>query len=149
MKHNNSLVLPNDFAGDDVRSSDGLVEFFIERYTKPGDVIFDPFAGFGTTIATAEKLGRVGYGVEYLADRVDYIRSIISNKENIYCGNSLVMEGIKMPEVDFSFSSPPYMSKNDHEEYPLAAYQITGDGYVQYLQDMKNVYDNKNITFKS
>jgi DNA modification methylase len=41
-----------------------LVEFFIKAFTDAGDVVFDPFAGSGTTIAAAEVLQRTGYGVE-------------------------------------------------------------------------------------
>jgi DNA modification methylase len=41
-----------------------LIEFFVKAYSDPGDVIFDPFLGSGTTIAAAHVLGRVGCGVE-------------------------------------------------------------------------------------
>ena len=41
-----------------------LVEFFVKAYSDPGDLIFDPFLGSGTTIAAAHVLGRVGCGVE-------------------------------------------------------------------------------------
>jgi DNA modification methylase len=36
----------------------------VKAYSDPGDVIFDPFLGSGTTIAAAHVLGRVGCGVE-------------------------------------------------------------------------------------
>lgn len=39
-----------------------LPEFFISRLTKPGDVVFDPFMGRGTTVLEAAMLGRVGLG---------------------------------------------------------------------------------------
>ena len=54
-----------------------------------------------------------------------------------------------MPEIDLSFTSPPYMSKNDHNEYPFAAYQITGDGYEQYLRDIKAIYAKLKSFLKS
>ncbi len=41
-----------------------LVEFFVKAYSDPGDLIFDPFLGSGTTIAAAHVLGRIGCGVE-------------------------------------------------------------------------------------
>ena len=31
-----------------------LVEAFLAEYTRPGDLVFDPFAGFGTTLLVAE-----------------------------------------------------------------------------------------------
>lgn len=39
-----------------------LPEFFIERLTKPGDVVFDPFMGRGTTPVQAGLMGRHGFG---------------------------------------------------------------------------------------
>jgi DNA modification methylase len=41
-----------------------LVEFFVKAYSDPGDLIFDPFLGSGTTIAAAHALDRVGCGCE-------------------------------------------------------------------------------------
>jgi len=140
MNHGNRISFPAEIADEDVRSSDQLVEHFIRAYTKPGDVVFDPFAGFGTTLTVAERLRRIGYGIEFLQDRVEYIRSIVENKANIFHGSALEMEKFDLPEIDFSFTSPPYMSANDHPQYPFTAYEITGDGYGQYLQDIQSVY---------
>lgn len=39
-----------------------LPAFFIERLTRPGDVVFDPFMGRGTTVLEAVLRGRVGCG---------------------------------------------------------------------------------------
>lgn len=41
-----------------------LPEFFIKAYTDPGDNVFDPFMGSGTTLIACEKLERTGYGME-------------------------------------------------------------------------------------
>jgi DNA modification methylase len=41
-----------------------LVEFFVKAFSDPGDIVFDPFLGSGTTMAAAHVLGRVGYGCE-------------------------------------------------------------------------------------
>jgi DNA modification methylase len=35
-----------------------LPKYFIDRYTKPGDVVYDPFSGRGTTVIEAALLGR-------------------------------------------------------------------------------------------
>lgn len=43
---------------------DYLPEFFIQLMTVKGDTVLDPFCGSGTTIHVAERLGRVGVGIE-------------------------------------------------------------------------------------
>ena len=46
------------------QSPEGLVERLIALYTKPGDLVVDPFAGAGTTLSTAVKMGRRAIGYE-------------------------------------------------------------------------------------
>ena len=41
-----------------------LISYLIERSSKPGDVVFDPFSGSGTTAVAAHKLGRKFIGTE-------------------------------------------------------------------------------------
>ncbi len=41
-----------------------LPRFFIERLTQPGEVVYDPFMGRGTTLIEAALLGRVPYGCD-------------------------------------------------------------------------------------
>lgn len=41
-----------------------LPRFFIERLTKPGEIVFDPFMGRGTTLLEAALLGRIPYGCD-------------------------------------------------------------------------------------
>ena len=41
-----------------------LPGFFIERLTRPGDVVYDPFLGRGTTVLEAALRGRIPYGCD-------------------------------------------------------------------------------------
>ena len=41
-----------------------IPEFFTKAFSDPGDVVFDPFAGSGTTLVAAGLLDRAGYGIE-------------------------------------------------------------------------------------
>ena len=41
-----------------------LPRFFIERLTRPGDVVYDPFMGRGTTCVEAAMLGRIPFGCD-------------------------------------------------------------------------------------
>jgi hypothetical protein len=49
----------------------------IEVLTKPGAVIYDPFAGIGTTVLQAVLLGRKPYATEICRVAVDFIRSLL------------------------------------------------------------------------
>jgi site-specific DNA-methyltransferase (adenine-specific) len=51
----------------------GLPEFFIKLFTKPGDVVLDPFAGSGSTGIAAENLDR---NVVLIDSKYEYIRII-------------------------------------------------------------------------
>jgi DNA modification methylase len=55
-----------------------IVDRIITRYTNPGELVFDPFAGLGTVSYRAIKLGRRGKGVElngeYFEDSLRYLR---------------------------------------------------------------------------
>lgn len=57
-----------------------LVDRLINRYSNPGDVIYDPFCGLGTVPVRAMKLGRLGAGSElnaaYFADQVHYCKAM-------------------------------------------------------------------------
>lgn len=50
-----------------------LPDFFIKAFTDPGDVVFDPFAGSGTTMIAAMRNGRSCYGVEISRSYCDAI----------------------------------------------------------------------------
>lgn len=56
----------------------GIVDRLIERYSNPGELVYDPFAGLGTVPLRAVKLGRKGRGVElntqYFLDSVGYLK---------------------------------------------------------------------------
>jgi hypothetical protein len=56
-----------------------LVEFFLKAFSDPGDIVFDPFLGSGTTMAAAHLLGRVGFGIEISPAYCDVIMRRIAN----------------------------------------------------------------------
>ena len=137
LKMSHRQPLPAVFRDDDIRYPESLVEHFLEEYTHAGDVILDPFAGFGTTLLVAERMGRNPIGVEIDRDKVDYVRSKLSHPENIIHGNSLFLADIDLPRIDFSMTSPPYMTRDDPEN-PLTGNK-TG-GYQSYLGDIRSIY---------
>lgn len=56
-----------------------IVERIINRYSNPGDVVYDPFGGLMTVPMTAVKMGRYGKGCElnpdYFRDGVGYLQA--------------------------------------------------------------------------
>ncbi|MFA6376281.1 MAG: DNA methyltransferase [Candidatus Paceibacterota bacterium] len=56
----------------------------ILRYTRKGDVVFDPFIGSGTTAFEAESLDRNFIGIDIQPQMIDYIKAKIDNKSIFY-----------------------------------------------------------------
>lgn len=56
-----------------------IVDRLVERYSNPGELVYDPFAGLMTVPLRALKLGRRGRGVElnagYWLDGVKYLQA--------------------------------------------------------------------------
>ncbi len=122
----------------DIRFPIELPKYFIEKLTKPGDTVFDPFAGFGTTLLAAQELGRIGIGMEYERKRADYIQTQIKKPSQIIHGDSREISEMELPQFDLCFTSPPYMRSFD-EENPLTNYHEKG-GYETYLKEMGKIF---------
>ena len=56
-----------------------LPHYFIQRFTKPGDTVLDPFSGRGTTAVEASAQGRIGIGNDLNPLAVALSRGKISN----------------------------------------------------------------------
>jgi DNA modification methylase len=56
-----------------------IIERIINRYSNPGEVVFDPFAGLFSVPYQAVKMDRIGYGIElnpdYFRDGVGYCKA--------------------------------------------------------------------------
>lgn len=57
-----------------------LIERMLLLSTDPGDIVCDPFAGSGTVVAEAERLGRRGIGTELNADYVQAYERIVRDE---------------------------------------------------------------------
>jgi tRNA G10 N-methylase Trm11 len=131
--------LPPGFTGPDVRYTKALVRAFLEEYTREGDVVFDPFAGFGTTLIVAEEMGRAAWGLELDSARAEYARSLMRHPERLIVGDSRRLAEYPIPPFDFSMTSPPYANAGDSHN-PLSGYSEKGD-YAAYLQEIRLIYE--------
>lgn len=116
-----------------------LVEVFVRRYSASGELVLDPFAGFGTTLIVAEQLGRRAAGVEWHADRASYIDRRTSDDAIVVHGDSRRIDELGLPPADFVITSPPYMNRGDAED-PLQGYDFPGSGYEAYLAGLQDVF---------
>jgi DNA modification methylase len=139
LKNEQTRILPEHFRHQDVRYTDALVEHFLVQFTKPGDIILDPFMGFGTTLVVAEKLDRTAYGVEYDEARWLYVQSLLEHPERALHGDSTRLDAMDLPAIDFSITSPPYMGHH-HKENPFTSYSTDDGNYQAYIKEFANIY---------
>jgi len=95
-----------------------LVNRLINCLTNNYDrLIFDPFAGVGSTILTAKMLGKDGIGLELNPKFADIARKRLSqtisfevdSKTSIHVSNAIkLLEYVKEGSVDLVITSPPY-----------------------------------------
>jgi site-specific DNA-methyltransferase (adenine-specific)/site-specific DNA-methyltransferase (cytosine-N4-specific) len=70
---------------------DELPEWFIKLFTKEGDVVLDPFMGSGTTTIVAQKMGRVGIGIEIVSEYYKLAENQLS--QNLFAAEPKVKYG--------------------------------------------------------
>lgn len=125
---------------EDVHFTEALAASVVENTTSVGDVVLDPFAGYGTTLAVASRLGRVAVGVELLAERVEQIRVRTAGRATVVHGDARQLARLVEGPVDLVLTSPPYMTAVDHPENPLTGYTTDDGDYATYLREIGDVF---------
>jgi hypothetical protein len=102
-----------------------FVFYYLELFSKPADVIFDPFLGSGTTVIVANVAGRRGAGIEINPHFVQLIykrleiNNMLNQQEAILQGDARQL--LETPEfreafvdkfgrVKLTITSPPYFN---------------------------------------
>jgi DNA modification methylase len=127
-------------ASDDIHFTEALAESVIAHTTQPGDLVLDPFAGYGTTLVVAERLGRRAIGVELIADHVAICRSRVGPAVRIVEGDARRLSELIDEPVDLALTSPPYMAGEGHPENPLTGYTTADGEYATYLRELGSVF---------
>jgi DNA methylase len=135
----NKIILPSRFHREDVRCADSLVEYCVNEFTETGQVVFDPFAGYGTTLVIVEEMGRQGYGVEFSKEKASYVQGLLEHPERLIHGDSRKLMEYDLPLIDLCLTSPPYTNQSDTEN-PFVDYRQKGFDYRSYLQEMGNIF---------
>jgi DNA modification methylase len=126
---------------DDFHFPRALVRLFLNEYTEPGEVVFDPFVGFGTTVAAAQPLGRRGVGIDILPERVEFARGRLGEEPDaVMLGDARFLGNLFLPRIDFSITAPPAMARSDPPEDPLAGGIRRHGDYAGYLRDLRAIY---------
>lgn len=130
---------PPPFEGNDICYSWSIPRYFINRYSKKGDRVLDPFAGLGTTLFVAEELGRVPYGVEAERERFEWTAGQVENWQNVFHEDSAKIAQLGLPKMDLCVTSPPFMPI-DHDWNPLYSGNPVHAGYPKYLARMRYIF---------
>ncbi len=118
---------------------------FVRDYSRPGETVFDPFCGFGTTLLAAALEGRAGMGMEIEADRATLARERLQR----HGVDARIARGAlprtKISErIDLCLTSVPYFGCrwNSHQSLATHAVDQLYDApyFAAYLAGMRAVF---------
>ncbi|MBQ1516625.1 MAG: DNA methylase [Clostridia bacterium] len=158
-KRDNSGVHSGNYHGNFVPQ---IPRQLYSRYTKKGDWILDPFAGSGTSLIEAQRMGRNSIGIDLQAEVVKSAEKSLAEEYDyhttakVYVGDSRttdissILSENEINKVQFVILHPPYwdiikFSDNEKDlsnaaslnEF-LSAFGDVIDNTIQYLE--KNRY---------
>jgi len=87
-----------------------LLEIIVEASSKPGDIVLDPFCGCGTTLASAQRLGRkwIGIDITHLAITLIRHRLYDAYGKEVLKTFEVVGEPVTVPEAENLANEDPY-----------------------------------------
>lgn len=85
---------------EDVHFPQALAHAVIDSYSSPGETVLDPFAGWGTTLVVAEKLGRSAVGVELVPERVAAIKQRVSPAAVVLEADARNLDSLRLGQID-------------------------------------------------
>ncbi|HEX8289793.1 MAG TPA: site-specific DNA-methyltransferase [Pyrinomonadaceae bacterium] len=71
-----------------------LLDRIVRASSNPGDIVFDPFCGCGTTIYAAEKAGRKWIGCDIAILSIQLITDVLIDKYQLTKGQHFTVDGI-------------------------------------------------------
>jgi len=96
-KRDNSGVHKADYWGNFIPQ---IPQQMIKRYTRKGEWVLDTFAGCGTTIIEAQRLGRNSIGIELQPNVVKTANELVNSEPNKYKTTNEVIQGDSC-EIDY------------------------------------------------
>lgn len=99
---------------------ESLAQEFIEFFTKPRQMVFDPMAGTGSTLIASLRAGRESIGIELNPTYADVATKLVRAEMDrlgpdvndlrceIITGDAATLPVDNLPVIDYVLTSPPY-----------------------------------------
>jgi hypothetical protein len=114
----------------DISFPESLARTLIASFTVRGDVVLDPFAGFGTTVVVAAEMGRIGIGIELNPERQKRAATRLRPPSRVILADCNEVLALGVGPVHMVLTSPPHWQANGDA---MRAYAAPPVAYQQYL----------------
>jgi DNA modification methylase len=94
--------------GYPTQKPEALLERIILASSNKGDIVLDPFCGCGTTVATAQKLGRPWIGIDVTHLAINLIKVRLRNAFGDSVTFRVIGEPVSVPDAQRLAESDPY-----------------------------------------
>ena len=115
---------------------------FVMQLSRQGELVLDPFCGFGTTLLAAALDGRRGIGFEVDASRVDTARERLRGHgitADLRLGSIDDYSG-EIPPVDLCLTSIPYFGCGWPDPAAKTAQLYAAGDYASYLRRVGDIF---------
>jgi DNA modification methylase len=118
------------------RFPEELARLVVKRFSKLGELVLDPFCGFGTTLVAAEALERRAIGIEKDRERFEFASGRVHEPNRVIHGSASDLAAFDLPVSDLVLTSPPYTSFRDWDEAGFQAYWDDFDSIFSTLRHL-------------
>jgi DNA modification methylase len=125
---------------DEIHFTEALAMSIIGHASQAGELVLDPFAGYGTTVAVAERMGRRAIGIEILPQHLEIARGRAGPGARLILGDARELSRLVDEPIDLVLTSPPYMPATDHPQNPLTGYATDDGDYTVYLSQLGEIF---------
>lgn len=96
--------------GYPTQKPEALLDRIIEASTLPGQIVFDPFCGCGTTIAAAQRLGRPWIGIDITHLAISLIKHRLQEQFGSQIANTyrVIGEPVSLPDAERLAAEEPF-----------------------------------------
>ena len=106
-----------------------LLNRIVNLASKPDATVFDPFCGCGTSVHSAQSLGRDWIGIDIAFHAIQVISERLAREADIRPGEGFVLQGIPR-----DFMSAQQLALNDKFQFQWWANHLVG---VQQMREVK------------